>query len=584
MKNMKIPIRLLTLLILLSATTFAFKPEIVINEHESDRFLYITDIEVFEDFEKKLDFNDILKPEIQSLFGRGVSNNEFMYVNEKSNLWIKFSIKLSEPSSKRWVLENQDHHITKFEFFKTYGNENEIKKKTAGFGVKFREREYEHKNFVFDLPIDTSLKTFYIKASSDERYVIKLKVRSGSFFTTYALQEYFYLGLFYGIILIMAAYNSLVYFSTKEKVYIYYVLYALSSALIAMTEDGLGFQFLWPNLPDLNQIIALFSPLFLMITFSVYSKEFLEIHKYPLLNTSINFTLWFSVLFFIIRIFFLNLDWHFPFYLLPFLVIFMCSIFILKQGVRTARFFVVGHAFMLIGIILLILRLNNYMIMGSSVLTVYSFNIGLLLEIVIFSYAMADRIRLLELTKNEALELNQKAQIQIIDQLKENERLKDQLNKELNNLVELRTSELKNKNHQLEEAFLKLNEQSQKIEEMNALLNKENQTLHQNVEEITKARILMQDIDTDEFSKIFPDKEACMVFLSDLKWKNGYTCIKCGNNKFCDGREPMSRRCTKCRHDESPTANTIFHKLKFPITKAFYMLYLIYATKEKITT
>jgi hypothetical protein len=577
-------IHLIISFLLIVCHLYAFNPGLILGEHDNDRFLYVNDVEVFEDFDKKLELKDILKPDIQALFGQATSEDEFLYVTERSNLWIRFKIKLAEPTSKRWILENQDHHITQFELYKPYGNNNDYKKKVSGFGIKFSEREYEHKNFVFDLPLDTTFKTFYIKVSSTEKYVLKLKIRSGPYFTSYALQEYFYLGLFYGIILIMATYNLLVYLSVREKVYIYYVFYALSAALIAMTEDGLGFQFIWPSLPIINQLITIFSPFFLMITFYIYSQEFLELKKYKLLITAVNYTMGFTLLFFLIRMFFLNLDWHFPFYILPFFTIYLSSILILKKGFRPARFFVLGHTFMLLGIIFLILRLSDYLIFGSSVFTVYSYYIGLLMEVVIFSYAMADKIRILQEAKNEALEMNQKAQAQIILQLKENQELKDKLNHELNILVEERTKQLKQKNEELEVALVKLNEQAQKIEEMNKLLNQENKTLHQNVEEITKARILMQDIDYEEFAKLFPDKDACLRFLADLKWKNGFTCIKCGNKKYCDGREPYSRRCTRCRHDESPTANTIFHKLKFPITKAFYMLYLIYATKEKITT
>jgi hypothetical protein len=119
---------------------------------------------------------------------------------------------------------------------------------------------------------------------------------------------------------------------------------------------------------------------------------------------------------------------------------------------------------------------------------------------------------------------------------------------------------------------------------MNQLLNIENTNLQVNVKELTKARVLMQEVDFAEFSKIFPDKDSCYKYLSELKWKNGYHCKKCDHVKYCDGKDIYSRRCTRCRYDESATAYTIFHRLKFPVTKAFYMLFLVYANKEKITS
>ncbi len=35
------------------------------------------------------------------------------------------------------------------------------------------------------------------------------------------------------------------------------------------------------------------------------------------------------------------------------------------------------------------------------------------------------------------------------------------------------------------------------------------------------------------------------------------------------------RRCKECGYREPLTSNTIFYRIKFPITKAFYILYLV---------
>ena len=50
------------------------------------------------------------------------------------------------------------------------------------------------------------------------------------------------------------------------------------------------------------------------------------------------------------------------------------------------------------------------------------------------------------------------------------------------------------------------------------------------------------------------------------------------------GKTPYSRRCTKCKKDESATAHTIFHNVKFPISKAFYIAYQICNDNKKISS
>jgi hypothetical protein len=86
---------------------------------------------------------------------------------------------------------------------------------------------------------------------------------------------------------------------------------------------------------------------------------------------------------------------------------------------------------------------------------------------------------------------------------------------------------------------------------------------------------LFKDIGVLQFDNIFSTNEKCLEFLANEKWKDGFNCRKCGHTNFCKGKKPFSRRCTKCKSEESATAHTIFHKCKFPITEAFKITYLV---------
>ncbi|MFZ4400316.1 MAG: hypothetical protein ACOYO1_09795 [Bacteroidales bacterium] len=80
-------------------------------------------------------------------------------------------------------------------------------------------------------------------------------------------------------------------------------------------------------------------------------------------------------------------------------------------------------------------------------------------------------------------------------------------------------------------------------------------------------------ITINDFASQFATDELCLEFLAKEKWKEAYSCKKCGNSNYCNGKTPYSRRCTKCKHDESATANTMFHHCKIPINEAFKMAY-----------
>ncbi len=96
--------------------------------------------------------------------------------------------------------------------------------------------------------------------------------------------------------------------------------------------------------------------------------------------------------------------------------------------------------------------------------------------------------------------------------------------------------------------------------------------------------VFTTDLDDNTLQELFNNEEKCYEFLSELKWSNGFTCRKCGNSNYCQGKSSYSRRCTRCKTEESPAAGTIFHNCKFPISKAFYIAWNVCKGKEDIST
>jgi hypothetical protein len=98
------------------------------------------------------------------------------------------------------------------------------------------------------------------------------------------------------------------------------------------------------------------------------------------------------------------------------------------------------------------------------------------------------------------------------------------------------------------------------------------------------SKIFNDGLSPEQLEEMFHSDEKCFEFLANLKWKNGFTCKKCGNTNSCPGKESYSRRCTKCKSTESAMSSTIFHGVKFPISKAFYIAYNVCKGKEDISS
>lgn len=95
------------------------------------------------------------------------------------------------------------------------------------------------------------------------------------------------------------------------------------------------------------------------------------------------------------------------------------------------------------------------------------------------------------------------------------------------------------------------------------------------------AREKFKGVNSINFYRTFNNDEACYRYIAAIKWNDkNYKCKKCGNDKYCKGKKPYSRRCIKCGFDESPTSGTMFDKCKFPLQLAFHIVFKI-STKKK---
>lgn len=85
-----------------------------------------------------------------------------------------------------------------------------------------------------------------------------------------------------------------------------------------------------------------------------------------------------------------------------------------------------------------------------------------------------------------------------------------------------------------------------------------------------------------EFAERFNTDDSCREYLAHIKWSNGYTCVKCGHHGS-QKRRNSARICNKCSHIESATANTLFHKVKFGIRKAFFICFEMSTTTKSLS-
>ncbi len=83
-----------------------------------------------------------------------------------------------------------------------------------------------------------------------------------------------------------------------------------------------------------------------------------------------------------------------------------------------------------------------------------------------------------------------------------------------------------------------------------------------------------------EFSEHFITDDNCKEYLTNIKWKSGFKCVKCEHNASQIPKN-FARTCNKCSHTE--TANTLFHKVKFGLRKAFFICFEMSTTTKSLS-
>jgi len=293
-------------------------------------------------------------------------------------------------------------------------------KETTGREIPFNERLFKHRNFLFPVELAPyTEKNFYLRIKTDDGMIFPLTVWEPSYFNSKTQQELFAFGVYYGIIIIMILYNLFIYVSTRDNNYLYYILYIAAFGMFQLAMNGLAYQFLWPSSPwwaiHANPFFIGWSAL-LGAGFSV---KFLQTPVYaPVMDRFLKTLMVLSVLLIFAS---LTLDYSLTILagqLLPLSMILIAiptAVLCLKRGNRAARFYLIAWSAFFIGVILSTLRIMG--LIQHNVLTEHGLQIGSAFEMVLLALALADRINIMKIEKEEAQQKVIEQQQEIVQNL-----------------------------------------------------------------------------------------------------------------------------------------------------------------------
>jgi hypothetical protein len=163
----------------------------------------------------------------------------------KYGVWVKIIITNKSPAKNLMIAFDQSllqtiafYHLDKGKYVADIGGEL----------YPFKSRAINYHKFMYNLSIPKdSTATYYARVESTHQMQMPIFLGDKAHMEDSNLSKNIFFGIFFGIILVMFFYNLFVYFSVKDPIYLYYVLYILVVGLLQATIEGYGFQFLWPS-------------------------------------------------------------------------------------------------------------------------------------------------------------------------------------------------------------------------------------------------------------------------------------------------------------------------------------------------
>ncbi len=226
-----------------------------------------------EDASLGLSIEEIIQEDLDASFTPNAQET-INFSSTASAYWLKF--KVTKTISDNFYLNVGSAYIDSISLYEFDEEGKLLSARHTGDDLPFDTREIEVGNYLFALDFDKDTsRTFYLRVKCDQPLFFLLRVGTLPNFVAYEHDLDFLQGIYFGFMLLIFLYNLFLYFSTRERIYLYYIAYVFSITWFMASVYGYFFEYFWPNTPFLNQLVVVSSGL-TMITATLFTQKFLN--------------------------------------------------------------------------------------------------------------------------------------------------------------------------------------------------------------------------------------------------------------------------------------------------------------------
>jgi two-component sensor histidine kinase len=355
--------------------------------------------EIFVDYDR----NNTISTVARNKFNNIISNKLSFGYSPKFDVWIKFNLSNNSNKQVFKILEYANPLVTHIELYKN----GSLLNKEGLFQIQADRKSL---NPTFEIVLQPKENaTFYVKANSIvTTLIVQLKIHEINKFYSQELQTQLIYDLFFGAMLILAIYNIFVFVFSRDISYLLYVLYVLGVIYHQLLFTGIGYVHLIPK-EYISYVIELsaLATTIPIIALAFFSKVFLQVSKYPRHNVLLNYLIAIVIISVFVHIYVSNLGIlrNIPSMILV-LVLMELSIYLAYKRNRQAYYILAGWIFAGLSVFYMYMKNAGFITIDLPYFVEFSF----LIEAIIFSVALVDKIKTLQQDKNE---LNSKLLIKV---------------------------------------------------------------------------------------------------------------------------------------------------------------------------
>ncbi len=203
-------------------------------------------VEILRDPTKALDIEAVRRPDCRDRFEKNNARvPSFGYTD--AAFWVRFSLDNSTDAAIRKILELAYPTVNELDVYIDDGS-GKIRHVASGMARPFSSRDYDYHNFLFDIEAPANrVTTVFLRFFSLSSSLIPLVLWDGDALIAHITRNQYVLGMMAGAFVLLIIYNGFLYFPLKDRTYLYYILFLISSLLYHLSVKGFAYQMLWPG-------------------------------------------------------------------------------------------------------------------------------------------------------------------------------------------------------------------------------------------------------------------------------------------------------------------------------------------------